>query len=351
MRDGAERTEKATPQKREEARKKGNVMRSAELDSALALLIGIYLIKGMAPWLIDSLKNFMAEFFRFPLYPLTVENMLPLFLKILMNFLMMAFPLTLSLMVVGFVSNALQTGFIFSTESLDPNWNKINPIAGFSNLISGKSLAELVKSLIKLLIIGTMVYHQLSKTFVSFQSLPFMSISAIAARFGTEIFRLSTRIALCLLFLSVLDYAYQRWAYERRLRMTKEEVKEETKQTEGTPHIKAKLRGMQREFSLRLRSIEGTKKADVVIVNPHQIAVALAYNLMEAGAPKVVAKGKHYLAQRMKAVARQHNIPIVENRPLAHLLHERVNLGQEIPATFYRAVAEVLAYVYAKNKT
>jgi len=350
MREKAEKTEKATPRRREEARKRGYVARSAEVNSALILLIGACLIRFMIPWAISLLRGTMIEFLHFSPYQITLDNVTPLLFKLLMVLLLMVLPLAVLLMFIGLISNYVQTGFVFNMEGLALSWERINPIAGLSNLISLRSCAEFAKSFIKLFIIGYMVYHVLSSEFFDFQSLPFIGIRGMAAHAGRNMFKLSAYISLSLLLLALLDYSYQRWEHEKKLRMTREELKEEIKQTEGDPLVRARMRNRQREYSLRLRITQETKKADVVITNPEEIAVALAYDPMEMRAPKLVAKGMNLLARRIKEVARRNNIPIVENRYLARILYKSVNVGQEIPVMLYKAVAEILAYVYASKE-
>ncbi|MDZ7338305.1 MAG: flagellar biosynthesis protein FlhB [candidate division KSB1 bacterium] len=341
-----DRTEPATPKRRREAREKGNVPRSVEVNSALLLLTacgalwvsGGLLVGGFA-------RTARAIFGGMAHIELTVDSLPGQAMAAAgLVFTMMA-PLVLALMVIGLLANALQGGLVISAEPLTPRLSKISPVRGLQRIFSTRSLVELAKGVFKLVVVGLIAFATVRAHFREFFPLVEQGAGQIlgfAARTGFDVL---FRSALALLVMAVFDFAYQRYEWERQLRMTKEEVKEEYRQTEGDPLVRARIRSLMRERSRR-RMMASVPQADVVITNPVHVAVALMYRVHEMAAPKVVAKGARRIAERIKEVARQHDIPIVENPWLAQMLFKKTAVGQEIPLELYQAVAEILAYVY-----
>jgi flagellar biosynthetic protein FlhB len=259
-------------------------------------------------------------------------------------------PVLLAVFTAAVVGNLIQVGFMFSWEPLTPKLSKLNPLQGIKRLISLRSLTEVVKFIAKVVLVGIVVYTAIRKEIPFIMPLAEHSIPAIGGYICMTIFKIILRTSWVLLALAILDYAYQRWDFEKSLRMTKQEIKDELKQSEGDPLIKSRIRRVQREWARR-RMMEAVPEADVVITNPLELAIAVAYRNEAMAAPQVLAKGRGAVAERIRQIARSHGIPIVENRPLARALFKEVDVGQQIPAALYKAVAEVLAYVYRlKNR-
>ncbi|MCP4688204.1 MAG: flagellar biosynthesis protein FlhB, partial [Desulfobacterales bacterium] len=257
-------------------------------------------------------------------------------------------PLMLAVMIAGVVGNVAQFGFLFTTDSLTPNLGKLNPVSGVKRLFSLKSLVELVKSVLKLLVVGLIAYLVLKGELDNIPGLMFLGVRDILDFIGDVSFDIILYVSLVLIILAVLDFSYQRWQHEKDMRMTKQEVKDEGKEREGDPQIKARIRSAQMELSRR-RMMEKVPEADVVITNPTHYAVALQFNPKEMVAPRVVAKGSNLVAQKIKKIARENHVPVLEDKPLAQALYKAVDIDDFIPAELYRAVAEVLAYVYRLN--
>ncbi len=258
---------------------------------------------------------------------------------------LVVFPLLAIVLIAGLVANYLQVGFLFSAEAIAPKFSKIDPIKGFQRLFTLKSLTELAKNILKIVIVGSVAYGTISGELDGLSPLMDQSIWGIITYIGETSFKIILRTCWVLIVLAILDYCYQRWEYERGLKMSKQEIKEEHKQSEGDPMLKGKIKRMQRAMA-RKRMMSKVPKADVVVTNPDHIAVALKYDQREMAAPVVIAKGAALVAEKIKELARKNQVPIVENKPLARLLFKTVDLDRAIPENLYKAVAEVLAYVY-----
>jgi flagellar biosynthetic protein FlhB len=269
---------------------------------------------------------------------------------VLEQILLIIAPLFGVAMIVGLIVNFVQVGWKPSFKPLKPKFSRLNPIQGFKKLFSPRSLIELFKAMIKVAIISAIIYQYLSKEIENIFLLLDMSIMESVRYIGNLAINIGLKIGMFFIFMAVADYAYQRYEHEKSLKMTKEEVKEEHKMSEGNPQVKSKIRQKMREVSMR-RMMQDIPKADVVITNPTHYAIAIQYDADVASAPIVLAKGVDYLAQRIKSVAQENEIQMVENRPLARALYQTVDIGQEVPPELYQAVAEVLAFVYGlKNK-
>lgn len=343
----ADKTEEATPKRRSEARKKGQIPRSAELNSVIVLMGLFILLNCFGEWLYTELVNYIS----YTLSPLQVNRQLTetalgaLFRTHLWFFAKLFLPLGLGSMVIGLIVNFAQVGTIFTLEPLRPNFSRINPIGGFQRLFSSRGLVDLVKAVAKLTIVGFVAYTTIKNhLFVLLQTIQASPLTAALNVWGV-LYSLALKICSFLLILAIFDYFYQRWEHRRNLRMSKKEVKDEYKQQEGNPQIKNKIRQRQRQIAMR-RMMQAVPKADVVITNPTHFAVALQYDSKTMSAPLVIAKGEDLIAARIKEVAKEHNIAIVENKPLAQALYKTVEIGEAIPAQLFQAVAEVLAFVY-----
>ncbi len=341
-----ERTEKATPRRRQEARKEGKVARSQELSSIAILMFGIGSMYFILPSTIGHIKELATWIFSNATEHSITATSFPLYFKyVMMTFVTAVGPIVLILAVIGLAANLLQVGILFSTKSIEPKLDKLNVVKGLGRLFSVKSLFELCKNVIKLSLIGIVGYYAVKSEMQFVPLLPDMSVAQIMGFMGGAAFRVALKCSLMLVVLAILDYAYQKWEYEKSIRMSKQEIKEEMKNTEGNPQIKSRIRQIQRDAAFR-RMMSAVPKADIVVTNPTHVAVALKYDIDAMDAPKVVAKGQRLIAERIKEIAQENDIPIVENKPLARALFKACDVGMQIPANLFRAVAEVLAYVY-----
>ena len=345
-----ERTEEATPRRLEEARKKGQVAKSRELPSVAVMLAGLLTLFWGSSFFYQQFQRLFEFYFSNLRFSLSVDNMSTLFLLMLKQYLWFLGPFLLILFVVAFLANYLQIGFIFSTDALIPKFSKINPLEGIKRLFSLQSWVELVKAILKVVIVGWVAFSIVLKELPHMTPLLDQSPGQILLYTGKISFDIFWKSCLVMMFLAAMDYLFQRWEWQRSLKMTKQEVKEEYKQTEGDPQVKARIRSIQREMARR-RMMQAVPKADVVITNPTHLAVALQYESGKMSAPMVVAKGAGVIAKKIKELAVKHSVPVVENKPVAQALYKLVEVGQSIPESLYHAVAEILAYVYRlKNK-
>lgn len=339
-----ERTEQATPRRREKARQKGEVPRSRELTGIVGTWM-IFLYFVFSGTFLLSLMNHMREAFIRVKSPEFAGGAIIAFAKeeikwVMLNFMPIGGVLLFAVLLVHFI----QTGFLFTGATLVPDLSKISPLKGIKRLFSLNALFESAKGILKLTALGIIIYLILKKDVNILPLLIDMDVKAIA---GVTFDKLYELILACLIMLTVfagMDFAYQRWQYEKNLRMTKQEVKEEFKETEGSPMVRARLRSLQREMA-RKRMMQEVPKADVVITNPLHLAVCIKYDSKNMNAPQIVAKGANLLAERIKEIARAAGVPIYENKPLARTLY-RIPVGGEIPQALYKAVAEILAQVY-----
>ena len=341
-----EKTEQASPKKKEDARKKGQVSRSQELNSAIVMLTGI----GVIYFLIDDLLGTFISLFKSVYseagtFEISLSLVSPYVFIGLNIYAQLFAPIALTIMVVGVLVSYAQVGSIFSIEAMMPKFEKISPLKGFKRMFSQRSLVDTVKNLIKLSLIATIGYLTINSSFEEIMLLSNRDIHYLVAFIGGMIMKLVVNISLALLLLAILDFAYQRWKFNQDLKMTKEEVREEHKQTEGDPLIKARIRSIQRD-SARRRMLQDVPEADVIITNPTTYAVALKYDITKMTAPIVVAKGMRKVAERIKEIAEENNVPVIENKWLARTLFKSVNVGDETPYDLYKAVAEILALVY-----
>jgi flagellar biosynthetic protein FlhB len=341
-----ERTERATPRKREQAREKGQVARSADISSVCVLLAGVlalyffshHLYRGLAAAIRSGLSfDRITEF--------SSAGCLQLCSTVLLRFLVMLLPVMGAVFLAALAANLIQVGFHLSGQALAPRLDKLSVSKGFGRLFSLRSLVELVKSLLKLGIVGGVAYLAVKGQSAGLLSLYDMSPNAITAFILGAALKLFLWVGLIMALVAALDYGFQRWKFEQELKMTKQEVNEEAKQAEGDPQIKARIRSIQQQAA-RKRMMQALPQADVVVTNPTHLAVAIKYDPLSMGAPQVVAKGAGAVAARIRQLAAGYGIPVVENKALARNLYKTVEPGREIPSELYRAVAELLAYVY-----
>ncbi|MFN3505289.1 MAG: flagellar biosynthesis protein FlhB [Caldimicrobium sp.] len=346
-----ERTEEATPRRREEARRRGQIVKSRELSSVALLAMSFFSLFFLS-YIFFHQFSFILQFSfsHFTLEDLNLSQFFFLnknYFYAVMKFL---FPYLVLLLIAVFVIYLLQTGGgVWATEALSLKWERINPVEGFKRLFSLASLFELFKALVKLSLIVGISYWIISQNIDNLLKLLGVNTFYLLVATKMVLKDLLTKLLFILSILGVLDWLYSWWEVERKLRMTREELKEELKQTEGDPWVKARIRQKQREMS-RQRMLAEVPKADVVITNPEHFAVALKYELGKMPAPQVVAKGKNFLAQKIKEIAKEHGVPLYEDPPLAQILYKKVEVGEYVPEELYQVVAKVLAYVYKAKK-
>ncbi|MBC8257577.1 MAG: flagellar biosynthesis protein FlhB [SAR324 cluster bacterium] len=348
---GQEKTEAPTEKKRRESREEGQVAFSKELSSA-ALLAGIVLtLVATSPAILAALRKLMSQIFMemSQAEELTIDSLYILSGEIFSTILPAFAPFAAMIIFIGIFSSVLQVGVRITFKALAPKFNKISPLTGLKRLFSSQSLADFLKSMAKLVIVGFVGYLTYMDKITELNGLSVSSPLAILEYNFTVVAEVAGKIVLALFAIAVFDYFYQRWHHEQQLMMTKQEVKEETKQTEGDPQLKARIRQIQREMS-NARMMQEVPKADTLIVNPTHFSVAILYDREVMTAPEVTAKGADHLALRMRTVALENNVPILERPELARDLYANVEIGEDIPERFYKAIAEILAFVYRLRK-
>ncbi len=348
--DRDERTEEATPRRREEARQKGNIAKSMELNYALVFLTGVMSVYFFIKHMFANIREVFIYYLTHLNYDLTVANAYALAFTLVKQMFVIVFPVLLALIVVSIFSNVAQFGFLMSSEALVPKFERINPISGLGRLFSMRGLVELLKSIVKIAIIGYVVYFTIKSGYEQYLMLSYAPVNTIIVFVLTVIYKVAIRAGIAMLVLAVFDFGYQRWQYEQDMKMTIQEIKEEYRNTEGDPLVKSRIRSIQREMARR-RMMEEVPKADVVITNPTHYAVAIQYDPLTMSAPKVIAKGQRLIAQKIREIAEGNRIPLVENPPVARAIYASVDVGDEVPEEYYTVIAEILAYVYKlKNK-
>ncbi|HSA87443.1 MAG TPA: flagellar biosynthesis protein FlhB [Nitrospira sp.] len=348
--DRSNKTEPATPKRKEEARKKGQIAVSRDVSTAVILLSGIGLLAAMLP--VGLLK--MTEMTRrgltlsFPLdfyEKMTITQVYTIVIQAGITVVTLSLPVVAGILVMGSGASLLQTGLLWRANAVQPDVERINPIKGLSRLFSLRSVMELVKGLFKIAIVTGVGLWVARYDLLQIPALIGFDMGTVLQVTGQLSLKVALAVAGAITVLAALDYFYQRYEWERSLRMSKEEVKEEHKATEGDPLIKSRVRTIQREMTKK-RMMAAVKTADVVITNPTHLAVALKYDTTTMGAPVVVAKGAGLIAERIRELARHHGVPVVEHKFVARTIFRLVDIGKEIPSELYRAVAEILAFVY-----
>ncbi|MFA6990241.1 MAG: flagellar biosynthesis protein FlhB [Candidatus Gastranaerophilaceae bacterium] len=351
-----ERTEKATPKRRSKSREEGQIPKSQDLNSALTLSIGMFLLFSFAPGILNKLKT---------LFSITFSNLLPSFINP-SNFvgLMTPFvittteillPFLLILTICSILIVRLQIGHLITFETLKPKFDKFTPqgfISGINNSLNffkPDKIVELLKSFMKMIVIGGFCWSVINSRKQELLTLLGADLNLSFSTIASILAQIATQVCIAMIIIGIIDRIYQHFKFEKSLKMTKQEVKDERKNAEGDPAIKNKIKGTQMKFAQQMM-MSKIPQADVIVTNPTHYAVALKYDNSEAPAPKVVAKGVDFLAFKIREIAENNNIPIVENPPLARTLYKIVPLDGVIPSELFVAVAEVLAYVYKKNQ-
>lgn len=347
----SDKTEEPTPKKKKDARKQGNIAKSAEVNKAMtfiAILVVIYMMSGS---IISELQGFIVNILSGDFSMTMNDNTIKILMfKVMMSFMKIVLPISLIIMVFGILGSLIQTGLFFSMESLKPKFSKLNPLTGLKNMFSMKAIVNLIKSMVVICIMIYLGYSFMSKNFEGIIKsgdiyLPYMFNIVLDL-----IKSILTSITLAVAVVAVLDYGYEKFSHKKGLKMTKQEVKEEYKQMEGDPHIKGKIKQKQRQMANQ-RMMQAVPSSTVIVTNPTHISIAIRYEQGKDTTPIVVAKGADEVAFRIREIAKSHEIPIIENVPLARLIYKEVDIDQEIPEEMYKAVAEVLVAVYKiKNK-
>lgn len=341
-----EKTERATPKKREEARQKGQVSKTHELPGALIILFVFLSFFALGGYYKERFYYLFGGLLQDWLtMNLSGGNVMSLFYTVITQLLMMLAPIFAIALLTAVAGNYVQIGFLLTAEPLKPKFDKLNPLSGFKQIFSLRSVVELFKSILKLTVVGIIVFLTIWKEWDRILALGNVPVEELFVFTARLTLRLGIEFAAVLLVLAVGDYMYQRYEYEKNLRMSKQDIKDEFVKTEGNPLIKGKIRERQKRMALQ-RMMQEIPKADVVITNPTHFAVALQYDSSRMDAPVIIAKGADYVAQRIKELAKQHGVLTMENKPLARALYDRAEIGDRIPAELFQAVAEVLAYVY-----
>ena len=340
-----ERTEEPTEKRRREFREEGKVAQSQEVNTALLFSAVLLLWYFYLPDFWERMQSFLAYFWReagtFAITPDSVVHLLVLSLK---RFAVLLWPFLLTALIIGIAATAVQIGWLFTLKPLQPKASKMNPIKGAQNLVSKKALFEVVKSLMKIAMVAIIVATTVMANMEKLLALSQASLGESLALFVQLAGVILLKCALALLIVAVLDYLYQRHEMEEQMKMTKKELQDENKETEGDPELKKKMKSVQKEMANK-RMMAEVPESDVVITNPTHVAVALTYRRDEMDAPQVRAKGTDHLARRIRSLAQENDVPVIQNPPLAQALNN-VEVGDSVPQDMYKAVAEILAYVY-----
>jgi len=346
--DKSQQTEDASPKRIEDARKKGQVPISREPSTAIAFLVfsGIG-ITGVAAFTGDRMLQMTQHYLSATPSMLRADGpgVQSLLADICVDMAALILPIIVPMLILGVIATYVITGPVFTFETLKPKFSKVNPMSGLKRMFSTKGLAEFLKSLIKLCVISLTCWLVMSDILPHFIGAGRLQVEEITLLGINSVLHLSALTALVFFFIAMADVLYQRWEHAKGLRMSKKELRDENKDTEGDPFIKAKIRQLQQEMARR-RMMSDVPKADVVITNPTHFAVALKYEPGGLGAPRVLAKGKGVIAQKIKEIARENGIPMRENLPLARSLYKSVKIGHEIPEDLYEAVAVILAEIF-----
>lgn len=347
---GDDKTEKPTPRRLSEARKKGNIPKSMDVNTAVVLLVGVVLVKMQFASIGTRMTDMAHEALgNLPKEDITTTTLMAIFTHLGLQFAVIAGPILVTLLVAGLVANYAQVGVLFTAEPLTPKFEKINPISGFKRLFSRRSIIETLKAIIKMSVVGYLAYKVLYDNYPQLTATVMADRASMAVLFGSIAWEIAWKAVMALLVFGALDYFYQRWEHEKGLKMTKQEIKDEAKQSEGDPMVKGRIRRLQREAARR-RMMSEVPKATVVITNPTHFAIALKYERNGMEAPRCVAKGVDLVAQKIKEIAAENDVPMIENVPLARALYKKVDVDEEIPEDMYAAVAEILVMVDRLNK-
>ncbi|MBO9540965.1 flagellar biosynthesis protein FlhB [bacterium] len=343
--DKDQKTEDPSAKRLGDARKKGNIPRSMDVNASVTIMVAAILLYWQWRNIVDLTRNRMVEnLSAFPHGDLTIPALREMALVLTRETLLAIAPFLFGILLVGLLSSYAQVGMLYTLEPLKPSLNKLNPIQGFKRILSLRGVVETLKGLLKIAVVGSLSYAVISDRYEAIVTAVQAGRAQLGALLADTAWTIAWRSALALFVLGLLDYSYQRWEWWRNLKMTKQEVKDEAKQQEGSPEVKGEIRKRQRQAARR-RMMQEVPTATVVITNPTHFAVALKYEREEMEVPVVVAKGTDLVAKRIRDLAREANVPLVENKPVAQALYRQVEVGDEIPPDMYAVVAEILVAV------
>lgn len=348
-----EKTEKATPKKRRDTRKKGQVLKSQEVNTTFCTAVMFGLLFVIWPNFVQQLTGIFNEFFGPGLIiraggTLNNNEIVEILQHMILTLVGVMFPIVITALLAGVAINLIQVRFLFTTEPLKIKLNKLNPAKGLKELVSPKKLVELAKNILKIVVVGLVAYTEYVNLLEKFPTYIGQDIYISFIDIMRTSFMIALRMCIAMVFISVADFLYQRWKYEKDIKMSKQEVKDEFKMMEGDPKIKGKIRQKQLQMSA-MRMMSQVPEADVVITNPTHYAIALRYNTPTDKAPVVIAKGQDYIAAKIREAAEEHGIAIVENPPLAQTLYATCEIDDEIPEDLYQAVADILVFVFKQK--
>ena len=348
-----EKTEQPTPKKRRDARKEGNVFKSMEINSSVSILASLLLLSLLGPGMMDNSKELYMYFFTsgMDIFMDINESSLNMLVQVTgQKFFLIAGPMVLILMVTGMSANFAQVGFLFVPKTIVPKLDKINPISGFKKMVSLKTLINFIKSILKVAVVAILAYNTIIVLAEKLGSTMNYEMNYALSEGVKDMRTLTIKLLIAMIGISIIDYVASRFEHEKKLKMDKQEVKDEHKNTDGDPLIKSKIRNLQRQMA-NSRMMQSVPDADVIITNPTHYAIAVKYDKSKANAPIVLAKGVDLIAQKIKEIAKENDIGIVENKQLARALYSSTKIGDEIPQELFQGVAEILAYIYSlKNK-
>lgn len=346
------KTEKATPKKRRDERKEGNVLSSNDIVNVVCVFGGFIIFSFLFPGMYNNISSFMVRYVSVAgtVDELSIGRLQEIGLDFMVTVAKTIVPFMLICVALAILSTGVQTKFLFASKNYKPKFSRLSPLQGIKKLFSLKNIIELVKNILKIIILIAVVYSILKKDIINVIRTMDMDIKVSSTYMLDLTMEMILKVAMVFIVVAGLDFLYQWWDYERRIKMSKQELKEEYKQTEGNPEIKGRIRDIQRQRA-KARMMQAVPEADVIIRNPTHFAVALKYDIDHDNAPIVVAKGQDELALRIIRVGEENSVTIVENRPLARAIFAQSEVGHEIPAEYYGAVAEILIYVYKMNKT
>ena len=348
-----QKTEEASSKRITDTQEKGNFAQSREISSSFILLASIIAFSIAGRHATETvIKTWYSNLAEIGSINLSANELFRLMNWNMQNLFFVIGPILIVIMIAGVLSNVIQTGGLkFSLHPLSPKWNKLNPLKGFGRIFSKTSLVELFKSLFKISIVSIIAYMTINSHWDEIPMLMGYGAGQALLFMGEVMVEIMIKVLVAMVFLSLLDFSFQKYTYLENLRMTKQEVRDERKDLEGNPQIKQRIRSVQMEM-MRRRMMAAVPEADVVVTNPTHFSVAIKYDMKNDTAPVVVAKGQNEIALKIREIAKENNVPLVEDKPLARTLYKTVDVGQLIPASLYKAVAEILAYVFKlKGKT
>ena len=350
---GGDKTEKGTPKKRRDARKKGQVLKSQDVSTTFCTIVMFGTLLAVWPWIVGQMTSAFTTFYNVSMFThstgvLQSGETTAIFTQMMLSLFTPILPLLGVALVSGIAINLVQVRFLFTTETLKPKFSKLNPVKGFKQMLEPKKLVELVKNLLKVGVVGYIGFLAYSNLLNKFPAYVGQDVYISFVDIMRTAFIMALQMCIAMVFISIGDFIFQWWKYEKDLKMSKQEVKDEYKMTDGDPKIKGKIRQKQMQMSA-MRMMNEVPQADVVITNPTHFAVALKYDSFSSGAPKVVAKGQDYIARKIRECAIENDVSIVENPPLARSLFEICEIGDDIPEELYQAVADILVFVYKQK--